>query len=310
MKILIPGICGRIGQLVATELKAQGHEVWGIDRRTWLDPPEGIVVHHVDLRKRAAEDLFRRLRPEVVIHMATVSHLAAGSEEQRYRINLEGTRAVFDYCQAYGVAHAIFLGRHTYYGAAADAPLYHLENEPPRGLDSFPELADLVSADLYAGSALWRCPELVTTVLRMCYTLGPTGHGTLAGFLRGAYVPSVLGFDPLYQFMHERDVVAAICLAVSARLRGVYNVAGPQPVPLSLVVRQTGRTLVPLPEPLFAWALGRFGLPALPRGALGHLKFPVVIDSSAFCRATGFAPRIDEMRALQQFAAAFPIEKR
>ena len=132
----------------------------------------------------------------------------------------------------------------------------------------------------------------------------------MAGFLRGAYVPSVLGFDPLYQFMHERDVVAAICLAVSARLRGVYNVAGPQPVPLSLVVRQTGRTLVPLPEPLFAWALGRFGLPALPRGALGHLKFPVVIDSSAFCRATGFAPRIDEMRALQQFAAAFPIEKR
>ena len=283
MKILIPGISGKMGQLVARRLVEQGHEVAGIDRRPWADPPAGVLIHQVDLRKRAAEDVFRKMRPEVVIHMATVSHLAARSEE-RYRLNLEGTRAVFDHCQGHGVKHALFVGRHTYYGAAADAPLYHTEDEPPRGLDAFPELADLVSADLYAGSALWRHPELATTVLRLCYTLGPTGHGTLATFLRGRRVPCVLGFDPLYQFMHERDVVSA--------------------------VREVGRKLVPLPEFLFALALGHLGLPALPRGALGHLKYPVVVDSSAFRAATGFVTEVDEMTTLHEFRAAFPLERR
>jgi len=306
MKILIPGIAGKMGQLVAHKLVTQGHEVWGIDRRPWLDPPEGVVLHNVDLRKRAAEEVFRQMRPEVVVHMATVSHLAAHGEE-RYRLNLEGTRAVFDHCHSYGVKHAVFAGRHTYYGVAADAPLYHTEDEPPRGLDSFPELADLVSADLYAGSALWRHPGLATTVLRLCYTLGPTGHGTLATFLRGPRVPCVLGFDPLYQFMHERDVVTAFSKTVAARLRGVFNVAGPQPVPLSVAVRETGRRLVPLPEFLFARVLGRFGLPDLPRGALGHLKYPVVIDSSAFRRATGFVTEVDEVATLHEFAASFPV---
>ena len=94
--------------------------------------------------------------------------------------------------EKYGVEHVVFVGRHTYYGAAADSPLFHVEDEPPMGLASFPQLADLVAADLYAGSALWRYSSFVTTVLRMVYTLGSTGHGTLATFLRGARVPTRL----------------------------------------------------------------------------------------------------------------------
>ncbi len=305
MRVLIPGISGVLGRMLAERLLGEGHEVIGIDRRPWRDAPAGIEVHDVDIRKRAAEDVFRKRRPEAVIHMATVSHLAARSEE-RYRINLGGTRAVFDHCRTYGVEHAIFVGRHTYYGAAADSPLYHTEDEPPMALETFPELADLVAADLYACTALWRMPEITTTVLRMCYTLGPTGHGTLAAFLRGAHVPTILGFDPLFQFMHERDVVAAIGLALQKRIRGVYNVSGPPPVPLSVIIRETGRTAVPLPEMLFAAALGRFGLPRLPRGALTHIKYPVVIDSAAFQKATGFAHEVDEVTAIEQFRAAFP----
>src|SRR5207244_3781103 len=156
------------------------------------------------IRKRAAEDVFRKVRPDSVIHMATVTHLVERSEE-RYRINLGGTRAVFDYCRAYGVKQAIFVGRHTYYGAGPESPLYHGEDDPPMAVSTFPELSDLVAADLYATTALWRLPELRTAVLRICYTLGPTGHGTLAAFLRGPRVPLILGYDPLFQFMHEME---------------------------------------------------------------------------------------------------------
>jgi UDP-glucose 4-epimerase len=304
MRVLIPGISGKLGVMLATELLRSGHEVIGIDKRPFRDAPEGVEMHAVDIRKRAAEDVFRKRRPNAVIHMATVTHLMQRSED-RYRINLGGTRAVFEHAKTYGVEHVVFVGRHTYYGAAADAPLYHKEDEPPMALQHFPELADLVAADLYATTALWQKPELVTTVLRMCYTLGPTGHGTLASFLRGPLVPTVLGFDPLFQFMHEEDVVRALVASIEKRPRGVFNVAGPPPLPLSLVIKETGRRQIPVPEVLIAAALGRFGLPKLTRGALAHVKFPVVVDASAFRKATGFEHRVDEMKAMHSYRDAF-----
>jgi len=303
MKVLIPGIAGKLGRAVATRLVAGGHKVEGIDVRPWRDAPAAVRVHEVDIRKRAAEDVFRKFRPEAVIHMATVTHLIKHTED-RYRINLFGTRAVFDHCNEYGAKRCIFVGRHTYYGAAADSALYHQEEDPPMAVHTFPELADLVAADLYAGSALWRYPKLDTTVLRICYTLGPERHGTLATFLRGRRVPMILGYDPLFQFMHEQDVASAICAALTTELRGVFNVAGPQPVPLSLLIKRTGRQPVPVPEPVFRFMLGRFGLPLLPRGAISHIKYPVVIDSTRFREATGFTHEYDETATMRSFAEA------
>ncbi len=305
MRVLVPGVAGRLGKMLAERLVEEGHEVIGIDRRPFRDAPRGIEVHELDIRKRAAEDVFRRVRPQAVIHMATVTHLTVQSED-RYRINLGGTRAVFEHSAAYGVEHVVFVGRHTYYGAAPDSPLFHVEDEPPMGLASFPQLADLVAADLYAGSALWRYSSFVTSVLRLVYTLGPTGHGTLATFLRGARVPTILGYDPLFHFMHEADVVESLVTTLEARPRGVFNVAGPHPVPLSVIIRETGRTNVPLPGPMLMAVLGRFGLPRLPRGALEHIRYPVTVDASAFKRATGFVHAIDEKSAMRAYRDAFP----
>jgi len=306
VKVLITGIAGATGQTVALRLIESGHDVIGIDRRSWDAAPEGVEMFRVDIRSRPAEDVFRKTQPDVVVHMATVTHLVTRSED-RYRINLGGTRAVFEHSHRYGVKHAIFVGRHTFYGAGPDTPLYHTEDEPPMAVTTFPELADLVAADLYAGTALWRMPEMTTTVLRMCYTLGGSAHGTLASFLRGPRVPMILGFDPLFQFMHESDVGIAIENAMKARIRGVYNVTGPQPVPLSVLIKMTDREALPLPEFAFRFALGRFGLPRLPPAALSHVKYPVVIDDKPFRRATGYHHRVDEIECMRQYKNAFPI---
>ena len=305
MKVLIAGIAGGIAQKLALELVAQGHQVLGIDIRPWASAPSSIEVHRVDLRKRAAEDVFRRARPQAVIHMATVAHLMADIED-RARINLGGTQAVFEHCKTYGVEQCVIIGRHTYYGASADTPLYHRETEPPQALGEFPELADLVAADLFAISELWQQPALRTAVLRICYTLGPIGQGTLASFLRGRAVPLVMGFDPLFQYLHEDDVIRAIILALEKKLRGVFNVAGPQPLPLSALAREVGRRALPLPGPLLRQLLGRFGLPNLAAGALNHIKYPVVIDASSFRAATGFTHRHDELATARAFKLAYP----
>ncbi|MEZ4381674.1 MAG: NAD-dependent epimerase/dehydratase family protein [Nannocystaceae bacterium] len=300
MKVLITGISGAHARVVAERLVAEGNDVVGIDRRPWPHPREGIRVYQADVRKRPAADVFRKERPEVVIHMATITHFSA-SREERLRINLQGTRIVFEHCHNHGVKHAIFVGRHTIYGAAPDAPLYRTEDEPPLAVSTFPELADLVAADLHACTALWRWPKLTTSVLRLVYTLGPLHRGTLASFLARPRVPMILGFDPLYQFMHDEDAADALLAAVEHRLSGVFNVAGPPPVPLSVLCRGSHRTALPIPEPLFPHVIGRFGLPHLPPGAVSHIKHPIVVDASAFREATGFEHRHDAHAVMTAF---------
>ncbi len=300
MKVVLTGISGALARQVTHHLLADGHEVIGIDRRPWPDAPKGVRVFRADVRKRPAENVFRSERPDALVHMATVTHFETHREE-RYRINLGGTRAVFEHCHTYDVKRAVFVGRHTIYGAAPDAPLYRTEAEPPMGGTTFPDLADLVAADLFAGSALWRYPGLCTSVLRIVYTLGPSRRGTLAGYLGGRRVPTVLGFDPLFHFMHERDTARAIATALDRGLKGVFNVAGPSPVPLSVLCEATSRTRVPLPEAIFARMLGRFGFPNIPPAALSHVKYPVVVDARAFWEAAEFKPEFDDVQTMEAF---------
>jgi UDP-glucose 4-epimerase len=301
MKVLVVGIAGGTARQVALTLRERGHQVLGLDRRPWRDAPKGLRVFELDLRKRAAEDVFRKEKPDAVVHMATVTALTQTRPEERERLNLGGTRAVFEASMQYGVKHVVFVGRHTYYGAGPDSPMYHSEDEPPMALGTFPGLGDLVAADLYAANVLWRKPDLDVSVLRVCYTLGPSKTGTLATFLRGRRVPMVLGYDPLFQYLYEGDFALAVALTVEKRPRGIFNVAGPSPIPLSTIARETGRTPVPLPEVLMNAMMGRFGFPTLPKGALEHIKYPVVVDASAFKKATGFQWDVDEVETLSRY---------
>ena len=86
-----------------------------------------------------------------------------------------------------------------------------------------------------------------------------------------------------------------------AGLRGVFNVAGPPPIPLSLLCHATGRQAVPVPELILPYVLGRFGFPKLPAGAIAHLKHPIVVDDSAFVDATGFENEFDEVQIMSAF---------
>jgi UDP-glucose 4-epimerase len=298
MRILVTGAAGRLGQIFVHGLQAAGHAVVGLDRRAWPDAP--VPFHRIDILRHAAEQIFRDERPEVCVHCAYVSQLE-DERGDRHRVNLVGTKAVFDHCRRHGVAQTVFIGRHTYYGASSDAPLYHGEDDPPLGLETFPELADLVAADLFSGSMLWRAPEMTTTVLRFVYLLGPSRTGTLADFLKGPRVPMILGFDPLFQFMHETDAARALVAALEARLRGVFNVAGAGPLPLSALIHEAGRRRVVLPEPVLRASLGRFGLPALAPSAVDHIKYSLVVDGQPFREATGFVPKYGQLETVHAF---------
>jgi len=74
MHILITGAAGFIGKNLWAELEAHGHSVAGADINPNLDHYVTTFMgdlHQVDLLEAgAAADLFERLRPEVVVHLA------------------------------------------------------------------------------------------------------------------------------------------------------------------------------------------------------------------------------------------------
>jgi UDP-glucose 4-epimerase len=302
MKVLITGIEGRLGRLLVLELLAAGHSVCGLARRGDGGDIDGVRVYHGDLRGTLILDVLRVEQPSVVVHLATISPFS-NTSAARQRVNLLGTQALLSAVARYGVGGLVFVSRHLYYGAAADLPTYHREEDPPHGVETYPEAADLFAADLLATTALWSIARTRSVILRFCFSLGPSARGVLGQLLLGPRIPTVLGFDPLVQFLSASDVVQAIRLAIEQGLVGVYNVGSNRPLPLSQMISQLGRHNVAIPEALFRISAGRFGFPDIPSGALSLLKYPIVVDDARFRSRTGFVPEHDEQQTLEQFKA-------
>jgi UDP-glucose 4-epimerase len=293
-KLLITGIAGGQGRLIA-RLAADSWDVCGVDRDEMLAFNDGtqVRVYAVDLLKRKFEDVFRHERPRAVIHLAFVRHFRA-SLEQRHEVNVLGTKRLLDYCANYGVRQLTVLSSAYVYGALADNPSYMDEDAPLNVSRNYPEVRDLAEVDALCSAFLWQHPEVRTTIVRPVNTLGDSVHSAIGRYLRLRYVPMLMGFDPMLQFVHEQDLARALLLTVERQLRGVYNVAGPGAVPLHVAIRETGGAPLTLPETLartFVARLFDLGLYPFPPGAIDFIKYPCTVSDRRLRAATGFEPK-------------------
>jgi UDP-glucose 4-epimerase len=103
-------------------------------------------------------------------------------------------------------------------------------------------------------------------------------------------VPTVLGYDPLLQFVHEDDCVAAFERAVLLSRPGVYNVVGRGVAPLSTLLRNAGKRPLPVPAPIL-YRLGRYPSEAQtgdpPQGFYDYLRYLWVADGERGWAAFG-----------------------
>ncbi|NNL65517.1 MAG: NAD-dependent epimerase/dehydratase family protein [Myxococcales bacterium] len=290
-KVLITGISGGQGRLLARRL-LENYEVCGVDVDPWEAAPRGIKVHQVDLRKKKFEDVIRTEMPTAIVHLGMVRHFRT-TEGTRHDVNVRGTKQLLDHCINHGVQSLVLLSSGYVYGAFPENPYYMDEDAPLSASRSYPAIRDLVEVDVLASGFLWRYPHIRTCVLRPVNTLGHYVHSMISSYLRQSRVPTVMGFDPMMQFIHEEDVSEAITLALEHGLQGVFNVVGPGEVPLHTAIRESGATALPMPEfvmrPLFARLFG-LGLLPYPPGAIDYLKFPITLSGSRFVEATKFRP--------------------
>jgi len=268
--------------------------VCGVDLVPWRGAPIGVQVYSADLRKRAFEDVVSSERPDAIVHLGFIRHFELDSRHRR-EISARGTERLLDHCRRYEVEKLVVVSSSYVYGAHPENP-FHIAEEAPLSADrSDPEIRDLVEVDSVATSAFWRAPEVRTCVLRPVPTIGPTVRSMVARYLRLGRVPTVMGFDPMMQFVHEEDVAHAIVLALEQGLRGVFNVVGPGEVPLGTAIEECGAVAWPVPEPLLRPAMATLlrigGRGSFPAGIVDYLKYPVTLAGERFEREAGFEPR-------------------
>jgi UDP-glucose 4-epimerase len=291
-RLLITGIAGGQGRLLCRRL-SERFDIVGVDRVAWEAHPRQVRVHEFDLRRRKLEDLFRTERPTAVVHLAFVRHFDA-DPRVRHAVNVAGTRQLLDYCAAYGVKRLVVLSSAYVYGALADNPCYLTEDAPLNVSRTYPEVRDLAEADTLCNAFLWRYPQIKTAILRPVNTLGYYVHSAVGRYLRLRYVPTLLGFDPMWQFIHEEDVTEAIALALVTDAHGCFNVVGPGAVPLTVAIRESGGVPVAVPETLARVAMSglfRLGLSPFPAGVIDFAKYACTVDGRSFSAATEFAPQ-------------------
>jgi UDP-glucose 4-epimerase len=290
-KVLITGVAGGLGRLLARRL-LENYEVCGADSVPWEGRPRSVSVHVVDLRKRGFEDVIRTELPTAIVHMGFVRDFRS-DVRRRHDANLRGTKRLLDHCAHYGVQKLIVFSSGTVYGALHDNPFYMDEDRVLEASRSYPEIRDLVEVDALATTFLWRYPHIRTCVLRPVNVLGHYVRSMISEYLRLERQPTVLGFDPLMQFIHEQDVVEAIAVSLEHGLQGAFNLVGPGQVPLHTAIREVGGQAYPLPEFLFRPLIRQLfarGMVPWPEGAIDYLKFPVTLSGRRFVEATNFRP--------------------
>lgn len=288
--VLVTGICGRLGKRVARRLHREVRVI-GIDRRPFPDRPRDVEHLQFDLRRKKTRDIFRAEQIQAVVHLG-IMHDPRVSAEMHHDWNVVGFQKILEYAAAYRVPKVVVLSSANAYGPRPDNAQFLPEDSPLLGGASFSDIRDLIEVDMLTQSFFWKHPETETVILRPVHILGSVRNAA-SNYLRLQTPPTVLGFDPMIQVIHEDDVVRAIELALRPGVRGIFNIAGPPPLPLSRVLGMLERQRLPVPYSLLRPVIDRMfrmHLTSFPAPELDHIRYVCMVDDSRARQVLGFSP--------------------
>jgi UDP-glucose 4-epimerase len=290
--VLITGIAGRLGKRLARVLH-RDCSVAGIDRRPFRDRAKDIQYHQLDLLRNKTRDVFRSTSIGAVVHLG-VMHGPRGNPAEHHTSNVLGFQRVLEYAAQYRIPKLVVLSSANVYGPRPENPQLLTEDAPLLGGAAMSDIRDLVEIDMLAQSFLWKEPSIETVILRPVHVLG-TVKNAPSNYLRLNVIPTLLGFDPMLQVIHQDDLVRAIELALVPGIKGVFNLAGPPPLPLSRIARILGRATIPVPHPAAGVLLGqlwRMHVSSFPAPDLDYIRYICMVDDRRARAQLGFCPRV------------------
>lgn len=300
-RVLITGITGFAGSHLAERLVEHGHEVHGLAHEPAPHPTlaaiaDRVTVHAGDiLDADAVRAVVERARPEVVYHLAgqAVPTIAAADPIAAIRVNVTGTAHVADAVSSIEGVHLV---------AASSADVFGTPERLPIAEDAPLRPGNVYAATKVAAEAILRDlgRRARVTILRPSNQIGPRQHPRLAAseFAKriaeaeaGVAEPLIRHgqLDPKREFLDVRDMAAAYEAAASLAHEGtdVYNVGSGSAVSVgSLLTILCRLSRVAIRTELDPERV-RTGVPAM-----------LLLDSTRFRRATGWAPEIGLERSL------------
>lgn len=246
---------------------------------------------------------------DTVVHLA---FLGSPSRSSGFAHELEsvGTMHVLNACRERRVPKFVMRSTTAVYGARPSHPNFLAEHHPTPGVERCGFVQDKLDAEREARRFAQQAPDACVTVLRFAPILGPTSHSYVTRWLSRRAVPTALGYDPLVQFLHEMDALAALRLALTVDAPGVFNIVGEGVLPLSTAIKLAGRTPVPVPWFALTRATGLLwlaGAAEAPPAMLSFLRWICVADGARAARELGFRPAYTTRETVLDFGGALRL---
>jgi UDP-glucose 4-epimerase len=331
LTVAITGPTGDIGRslLRALDRSREVGRIVAMARRPF--DPAAAGLRKVEYRRgdNHDRDSVRELvaAADVVVHLA---FLIFGKLEDTRRINLEGTRQVFEETVAARVPRLVYASSVAAYGFASGREGALTEETEPQDTGGHyysAQKAELEQAlsDAIAGG------DTHAYVFRPSIVAGPDARTVLeqipyfalsdrmpAAVLRAIeWLPVLKPVLPdtgiPFQLVHHDDVALAFRAAVLGRgLAGVYNLAADPPLTTATLARALGWYSVPAPElALDATAEVISRLPFMPAEAtwIESMRQPMLMDTSKARRELRWRPRHDGEQTLEETVRSIRSEQ-
>ena len=295
--VLVTGVSRYLGGRMAALLAADPaiDTVIGVDVVAPEVAVPGIEFVRADIRNPVIAKVMGEAGVDTVVHMGVIATpKQAGGRSTMKEINVIGTMQLLAACQRTpSVRSLVVKSTSAIYGSGPKDPAKFTEDMEPRHSPSSGWPKDSVEVETYVRGFARRRPDVTVTTLRFANFIGPQVQTSITGYFSMPVVPTVLGFDPRLQFVHEDDGLEAIRTAVLAPRQGTFNVAGDGMVLLSQALRRAGRASIAVPAglvPTLGRALSPRGLPDFSPEAVRYLTFGRGLDTRAMRRTLGFEP--------------------
>ena len=326
LTVAVTGPTGEIGQALVASLERarEVKQILGMARRPFNPRSRGWTK----VRYRRGDVLNRRAVMELVRDADVVVHLAfmiMGSSRESRRVNLDGSRNVFEACTRSGVRRLVYASSVAAYGFHHDNPQPLTEDVPARGSSQHyysaqkAEVEQLLSVMLGAGPTK-------AYVFRPCIVAGPKApllidsmpYTQISDHLPGA-VMSLLDSVPVirpvlpdpgvpFQLIHHDDVASAMRAGVLGRGKpGVYNLAGSGELNVKQLASELGWYSVPVPDLAVGAAaqmVSRLGFLPAQAQWISAFREPVIMSTSKARRELRWRPRHDALETLKETVAA------
>jgi UDP-glucose 4-epimerase len=308
--VLVTGVSRYLGGLLASRLSDDDsiERVIGVD----VVPPKTDVGRtefvRADIRNPIIAKVIASAQVDTVAHMNVIATpFGAGGRTAMKEINVIGTMQLLAACQkAPTIRKLVVKSTTAVYGSSSRDPALFTENMEPRNLPRSGYAKDSVEVEGYVRGLGRRRPDIDVTLLRFANFIGPRIDTPLTRYFSLPVAPTVFGFDPRVQFLHEIDGMEVLRRAVVETHRGTYNVAGSGVLLLSQAIRRAGRTSIQFPTPavsLVGSLFRRTGLVDFSPEQVQFLQFGRAVDTARLETDFGYTPLFTTIEAFDDFVA-------